>query len=227
MIILAVYVDDMLIFWNNADELLKVKQDLMSKFEMKDLGKAELILGMHIEQDDTGIKMNQEKYVDKVLKTFGMEDCKDASTPAATGQTLTRPEPSHIPDPRIPYQSLIGSLMYLAVCTRPDIAHTVSHLSQFNNCYTEDHWTAAKHVLRYLKGTKSLGLKYSSAGKGPVHGYADASHASCFDRKSYSGMVFLHMNAAVCWESRKQKTIALSTAEAVSNYITNTLLMCR
>lgn len=214
VIILAIYVDDMLIFWNDAKEMQRVKQDLMSKFEMKDLGKAELILGMRIMQDDTGIKLSQEKYVDKILRNFGMTDCKAASTPTATGQTLTKPGSEHIPDPRIPYQNLIGSLMYLSVCTRPDIAYAVNHLSQFNSCYTEEHWTAAKRVLRYLKGTKSQGLKYSSTGRGPVHGYADASHASCYDRRSYSGVVFLYMNAAICWESRKQKTIALSTAES-------------
>lgn len=215
VIILAVYVDDMLIFWNNAEELQSVKRDLMSKFEMKDLGKAHLILGMNISQDDTGIKINQEKYVDKILKVFGMADCKVASTPLVFGEMLHNPGPEHKPDPRIPYQNLIGSLMYLSVCTRPDIAHSVNILSQFNSCYTEQHWTAAKRVLRYLKGTKSLGLKYSrEEGMDKIQGFADASYASTFDRKSYTGVVFLWKGGAVSWECRKQRTVALSTAEA-------------
>ncbi|XP_063632933.1 uncharacterized protein LOC134804008 [Cydia splendana] len=105
--------------------------------------------------------------------------------------------------------------MYLAVCTRTDIAHTVTYLSQFNTCYTDEHWIAAKRVLRYLKGTKSQGLKYKKSDKmkGLV-GYADASHATSYDRKSFTGLVFLWKGGAVCWESKKQKTIALSTAEA-------------
>lgn len=214
IIILAVYVDDVLIFWNDVEVLRKVKRDLMSKFNMKDLGKAEHFLGMHITQNDIGIKVDQEKYVDKMLKVFGMADCKVASTPSFSGQKLSKPGPEHKPDPRIPYQNLIGSLMYISVCTRPDIAHAVNFLSQFNACYTEEHWIAAKRVLRYLKGTKCLGLQYRKTGKHKVQGYADASHATCHDRRSYSGIVFLHMGAAICWESRKQMTIALSTAEA-------------
>lgn len=214
VIILAVYVDDILIFWNDAEELRKVKRDLISKFDMKDLGKAEHFLGMHITQNDIGIKVDQERYIEKVLKVFGMADCKVASTPSVSGQKLGKPGIDHKPDPRIPYQNLIGSLMYISVCTRPDIAHAVNYLSQFNACYAEEHWLAAKRVLRYLKGTKCLGLQYKRTGMHKVQGYADASHATCHDRRSYSGMVFLHMGAAICWESRKQRTIALSTAEA-------------
>lgn len=211
------YVDDLLIFWNDAIELQKVKTELTSKFEMKDLGKAELILGMRITQDNSSIKVDQEKYVDKVLKIFGMEDCKVAATPSVPGEwhKLEKPKNEHQPDSRIPYQNLIGSLMYLAVCTRPDIANVVSCLSQFNTCYTEVHWNMAKRVLRYLKGTRSYGLLYTKCDQDSIiQGHADASHASTYDRKSYTGYVFISQGGAVSWESKKQKTIALSTAEA-------------
>lgn len=181
---------------------------------MKDLGQAKFILGIRITQTEAEIKIDQETYVEKILKNFNMLDCKVASTPSVPGQKLEKPGPTHKPDAGTPYQNLIGSLMYLSVCTRPDIAHTVNHLSQFNTCFTEEHWIAAKRVLRFLKGSKSHGLTYSKTDKKGLMGYADASHATSYDRKSYSGLVFLWKGGAICWESKKQKTVALSTAEA-------------
>ncbi|RVE41856.1 hypothetical protein evm_013500 [Chilo suppressalis] len=105
--------------------------------------------------------------------------------------------------------------MYLAVCTRPDIAHTVSQLSQFNNSYGDEHWIAAKRVLRYLMGTKDLALFYRRGNQNEfVLGYADADHAGDFDRRSNSGWVFLSQGGAISWESKKQRTVAISSAEA-------------
>lgn len=216
MIILAVYVDDILIFYNNAREMQKVKRELMSKFEMKDLGKAELFLGMRLEQEDSHIKIDQEEYIEKLLRRFGMENCKTVATPAVPGQHLKKPEGSYIPSDKIPYRELIGSLMYLAVCTRPDIAHAVSIMSQFCNCYEEIHWSAAKRILRYLKGTKNMGIVYSSdACSTEVQGYSDADHGgNIIDRKSYSGNVFTLSGGAISWQSTKQRSVAISTAEA-------------
>ena len=104
--------------------------------------------------------------------------------------------------------------MYLSVCTRPDITHAVNYLSQFNNCYQEQHWRAAKRVLRYLKCTRNCELVYFKTGKGIIT-YVDADWTGdTADSRSYSGQVTILANAAVGWESKKQKTIALSTAEA-------------
>lgn len=100
----------------------------------------------------------------------------------------------------LPYQSLIGSVMYLAVNTRPDIAYATSFLCRFNTCYTEVHWKAAKRVLRYLKGTFDLSIVYvKSYGKISVEGYADADWANNeLDRRSYSGSVFKLCNGPIC-----------------------------
>lgn len=104
--------------------------------------------------------------------------------------------------------------MYLAVSTRPDLAYAVNSLSQFNTCYTNEHWMAAKRVLRYLKGTADHGILFQKTGK-PLHGYADADWASCAeDRRSYSGYFFTLGGAAITWEARKQRTVALSSVEA-------------
>ncbi|XP_069361062.1 uncharacterized protein [Maniola hyperantus] len=215
IIILAVYVDDILIFWNEEQEMKKVKEELTLNFEMKDLGSAKLMLGINITQEKDGISLDQEDYIGKLLHAYGMEAAKPVTTPSVQGQRLEKPGPDHV-SPNVPYQALIGSLLYVAVCTRPDIAHTVNSLSQFNECYDDCHWIALKRVLRYLKGTKSLKLKYSreAVQREWIVGYADADHAGDRDRRSYSGSVFLCQGGAICWNSQKQKTIALSTAEA-------------
>ncbi|BES95360.1 Hydra magnipapillata [Nesidiocoris tenuis] len=104
--------------------------------------------------------------------------------------------------------------MFLSVATRPDISFAVSYLSQFNNCFGKAHWLAAKRVLRYLKGTRNMALVFKKTGN-PIAGFADADWASCtVDRKSYSGYCFMFGNSVVSWSSKKQTTIALSTAEA-------------
>ncbi|KAM3966065.1 uncharacterized protein ACR2FA_012935 [Aphomia sociella] len=141
-----------------------------------------------------------------------MSDCKAAYTPMETGLKLMKYESKQAD---LPYQNLIGALMYLSVATRPDITHAVSYLSQFNNCYGEEHWKAAKRILRYLQGTKDYKLKYEKINNSELVGYADADWAACqIDRRSYTGYCFIMCGGAISWESRKQKTIALSTAEA-------------
>ncbi|KFD66840.1 hypothetical protein M514_20984 [Trichuris suis] len=144
-----------------------------------------------------------------------MQNCKPATTPLAPNLKLTKPlTVSKEEMLRFPYQMLIASLMYLAVATRPDIAYAVSSLSQFNTNYAEEHWKAAKRILRYLKGTSNFGLVCRRSGK-PPKGYADADWGACpIDRRSYTGFLFKYGDAAVSWEARKQRTVALSSTEA-------------
>lgn len=93
--------------------------------------------------------------------------------------------------------------MYIAVCSRPDIMHAISVLSQFNNCYEAKHWQAAKRLLRYLKGTLDYRLTYKKTGK-MLKGYVDSDWGGCIvDRRSYTGFCFILGGAAVSWESRK------------------------
>lgn len=104
--------------------------------------------------------------------------------------------------------------MYLSVMTRPDITYSVSYLSQFNTCYSVEHWNYAKRILRYLKKTKKYCLKFSSQGES-LQGFVDADWASdSLDRKSYTGFCFVMSGTAVSWQSRKQRVTALSSTEA-------------
>ncbi|XP_076383614.1 uncharacterized protein LOC143260914 [Megalopta genalis] len=113
-----------------------------------------------------------------------------------------------------PYRELIGALMYLAVATRPDISHAVSALSQFNDSFGKGHWQAAKRILRYLKGNSDVGIVFKN-NISNLTGYVDADWAVCIqDRRSYTGFVFTMNGGTVSWESRKQRTVPLSSTEA-------------
>lgn len=115
----------------------------------------------------------------------------------------------------MPYRELVGSLTYLASSTRPDIAFSASYLGQFNNCFDETHWKAAKRVLKYLKGTMNAGLVYGPDSN-PLIGYTDSDWGNCHvDRRSHSfGFLFVLSGCPITWDAKKQKTVALSSCEA-------------
>jgi len=112
-----------------------------------------------------------------------------------------------------PYREIIGSLLYAATLTRPDIAFAVSALAQFAQRPARPHWEATKRIMRYLKATRELGLTYGASNDGIV-GYTDADHASQYHRHSISGYAFLINGGAISWSSKKQPLVALSTTEA-------------
>ena len=211
---LLVYVDDMLIASRNATRITEIKQKLSSAFTVKDIGQARYCLGLEIERSQHGISICQRGYIQEVLQKFGMSESKVVRTPISTGVDLRVPDDVEQGSGDLPYRQLIGALMYIAVGTRPDISYAVNMLSQFNVHHDNTHWTAAKRVLRYLKGTIDIKLWYEKDAKG-VTGYADADWGNCkIDRRSYSGYVFVLSGAAISWCSRKQRTVALSSTEA-------------
>lgn len=211
-VFLLVYVDDILI----ATKSRKCKEDIVrilkEHFSVKDLGEAKYCLGIEIIRNGRELCLSQTGYIKSLLTKFGMTDCKGAATPLTLSFKPVATD--RCCDRSLPYRELIGSLMYVAVATRPDIAHAVSVLSQFNNQYDQRVWTEAKHVLRYLKETRHLGLRFKPTEDG-LSGYVDADWGNCqIDRKSYTGIAFTLSGAAISWESRKQRTVALSSTEA-------------
>lgn len=212
IIVIALYVDDFFIFHNNVTEVTNIKIELDKHFHIKDLGPISYCLGMKIERNrqKCELKISQEQYIMKILDRFHMTECNVVGTPMEQKQILSVSEEYY----DSPYQQLIGSLMYLSVCTRPDIAFPVSYLSQFNLNHTKEHWLACKRVLKYLKGTKNMGITFKKCGE-PVIGYVDADWANnVSDRKSYYGYIFILANGPISWECQKQKVIALSSTEA-------------
>lgn len=161
------------------------------------------------------IKLTQKQYVTNVLKNFGMSDSKPVNTPMVP---LTQPQPldaskKNESKKEKPYQNAIGSLLYLAISTRPDISFAVTYLSQFNNNYTEENWMAVKRIMRYLKGTPEKGLLFR-ADDSELSGFSDADWGGNFDRRSFSGYVFKLSGSAISWKCKKQKSVALSSTES-------------
>jgi hypothetical protein len=141
----------------------RTKEAIAAMFVIKDLGKASYYLGMLIRRNsDGGYSLLQTKYVEDVLLRFAMADSKTSPTPLTIGTRLSKFDGEPLPTDN-QYQALVGSLIYLAVNTRPDISHAVGILSRFMSCPTDKHWEAGKHVLRYLKGSTDLGLTYAGA----------------------------------------------------------------
>jgi hypothetical protein len=214
LMLVAIYVDDLIIATNDMKKMSEIKESLQSAFKMKDLGPIHYCLGIEFKQDleNNTITMSQAKYSEEILQRFEMDKCSPLSTPLDPNEKLERSTSKEEND--FPYQSLIGAIMYLAVSTRPDLAYPVSALSQFNTQHGEEHWNAAIRVLRYLRGTSDYALVYRRTGA-KLQGYIDADWGNCVnDRRSYSGYAFILGNAAICWDAKKQRTVSLSSTES-------------
>eukprot|EP00253_Pinus_taeda_P007821 PITA_07821 len=146
ILIVVLYVDDV-IFTGNDDQLIKnFKSVMKEEFEMTDMGFLRYFLGIEVDQNEKGIFISQEIYVNQVLSRFNMQECKAAITPTVMGLKLSREDSSKDFDPSL-YKSIVGSLMYLTT-TRPDIMYAVSLISRFMERPKEAHWQAAKIILR-------------------------------------------------------------------------------
>ena len=149
----------------------ELKHDLKQNFHVKDLGNVSYCLGLEFRRENVKMEISQKMYIQDILKRFGMEDCKPVTTPLDVGMKFQKPEKCS--NENNPYRELLGALMYLAVGIRPDIAYGVNYLSQFNTCHQKEHWTVAKIILRYLRGTSDLGLTFENTEK-PLKGFVDA-----------------------------------------------------
>ncbi|UYV71448.1 hypothetical protein LAZ67_8003257 [Cordylochernes scorpioides] len=221
ILLVAIYVDDLIIAAEREDTLKSFKESMKRIFKIKDLGGINCCLGIRIQmKEDGSISIDQERYIEELLAKYRMKEAKPISTPMDSNSKLTKIssiEGENEPVKKVEYQSLIGSLIYLSVSTRPDIAYAVSALGQFSNDPRRQHWNAAKRVLRYLKGTSCLRITYRKSNEA-LHGYADADWGgNLVDRKSHTGIVYFLARGPIAWESKKQQTVILSSTE--SEYI--------
>ena len=172
-VILCLYVDGILIFRNNVNVIKEMKEFLSSNIEIKDLGEADVILNIKLlREGDGGVTLLQTHYVEKVLSRFGFSDCAPAPTPYDPSVLLRKNQ--RIARDQLRYSQIIGSLMYLASATRPDISFAVCKLSRFVSNPGDDHWRALERVMRYLKGIMSYGIRYTGHPK-VLEGYCDAN----------------------------------------------------
>jgi len=207
-------VDDLLLVASSLAAIYKIKNSLHKRFAMKDLGEAKVILGLEITRDKAlgTLNLSQGKYAGQVLEKFGMAECNPIVTPLEVGLQLVKADES---DDALPYHEAVGSLMYLMVETRPDLAFAIGKLSRFVSCYGKEHWAAIKRVLRYVKGSMNKGLVFDKNSSCVLQGFNDADWAGDHEtRSSTTGFIFIFGGAAVSWGSQLQKTMALSTMEA-------------
>jgi predicted aspartyl protease len=213
ILVISLYVDDLFVTGNNATLIDEFKMEMTKVFEMTDLGLMTFFLGMEIKQSQDEVFICQKKYAREILKKFHMEDCKSVSTPINQKEKLSKEDETEKVDEAY-FRGLIGCLMYLTA-TRPDILNAVSILSRFMHCASEIHLKAAKRVVRYIKGTINFGIKFKKSKEFKLFGFSDSDWAgSIDDMKSTSGYCFCFGSGVFSWSSKKQETVAQSTAEA-------------
>ena len=220
-VIFAVHVDDIIAAGSTPEENDHFCDLLKTKWEITELSEPTLALGIAISRDKPNrtITLSQTAKIDQLIKEYHQCDARPVDTPMVAGLQLRKPDksapvPSEILDwvNRMPYRSLVGSLMYLSVATHPDILYAVSHLSSFLDCYRLDHWDAAIRVLRYLKGTRTHALTLGGTNPLLLTGYSDSNYANCVDTsRSVGGYCFTLGSGMISWSSRKQSTVANSS----------------
>jgi hypothetical protein len=213
-IYLLTYVDDILITSCDTQLIISTKKSLMDTFDARDLGEATYFLGMDIIRDRSNrtIKLAQGRLTSELLSKYNLTNAKSLSTPINTSTKLAK-DGEPLDRHTFAYAPLIGSLMYLSICTRPDISQAVGALARYMANPTVAHWQAAKGVLRYVAGTADYGITYGSASG--LKAYCDADYAGDIDtRRSTTAYVFTLNGGAISWSSRLQQTVAASTTEA-------------
>jgi hypothetical protein len=226
--IILVYVDDIIVASMVELEKKRIIAQFRMRFKMKSLGIPKKILGLHVQRDKETISIDQEHYILQLLKEYKMDDSLPARTPGDPSVKLSKPDTSELTEEKAKgfksrtdreslismYRSLVGALMFIACATRYDIMHRVSCLARYLTNATWRHWNAAKHVLRYLKGTISKKLTFHRVKDPRLIALSDSDWAGDLDtRRSQSASLILFCGV-IHWVSTIQHITALSSAEA-------------
>jgi transposase InsO family protein len=219
-VVLGTHVDDFLTAANTTASMDHFEADLRKHVKLSHAGEARSVLGMLVKRDRKRrtVSLSQPGYIGAILRQYGMEDANGISTPMDPNVTLGSEHSPRTEREReemlcVPYQEAIGSLMYAAHTTRPDILFAVMHLSQFCKDPGIAHWTAVKRIFRYLKHTQNYALMYGETDSG-LEGFTDADWGSQFHRHSVSGYFWMLNGGAISFRSKTQKVVALSSTEA-------------
>jgi ATP-binding cassette subfamily B (MDR/TAP) protein 1 len=219
-VIIGMCIDDMLIAGSSMTEMNRLKQQLTENFEMKDLGPAKQILGLRISRNKSEgtLKLSQEKYILKLLDRFYLGDAKTRNTPLESHLKFSKKQSPKKDEEkwymsRVPYASAVENLIYAMVCTRPDIAHAVGVVSQFESKPGKEHWEGVQWIPRYLKSTSGMCLWFRRSNL-TLQRFSDLDLGGDLDtRKSTIGYIFTLGGTVVSWKSKLQRRVALSTTE--------------
>ena len=212
-----IWVDDIIVASSNNHILQEFKCNFAKNFKIKDIGPLSWFLGIAFCQTSNSITMNQTVYIKNILERFGMTDCKPRSLPCDPNIHKLLENYSPLFNDPTYYRELVGSLIYLYCCTRPDLSFVVSLLSRFMAAPKVIHVQIANDVLNYLKYTVNYDLKYVKSNDPlRIYGYTDSDYAQSEDCHSISGYCYkLNLNSAlISWRSAKQTIVAQSTTEA-------------
>nr|CAD1837598.1 unnamed protein product [Ananas comosus var. bracteatus] len=205
-----VYVDDIVITGNDTAGISSLKLFLQTQFQTKDWGRLKYFLGIEVTRCKRGIFLSQRKYVLDLLAETEKLGAKPCSAPIAPNLQLTANDDELFEDPKR-YRRLVGKL----TVTRPDIAYSVSVLSQFMSSPTVTHWKALGQILCYLKGAPGRGILYKNHGHSNIECFSDADWASSkVDRRSTTGYCVFVGGNVMSWRSKKQSVISHSSAES-------------
>jgi hypothetical protein len=212
LFICQIYVDDIIFGFTNKSSCEEFSRIMIQKFEMSMMGELKNFLGFQIKQLQDGTFISQTKYIQDILKKFGMKDGKPIKTPKGTNRHLDLDMRGKSVDQKV-YRSMIGSLLYLCA-SRPDIMLSICMCARFQANPKEVHLRAIKRIMRYLVYTPKFGLSYTKGSTFDLIGYSDADWARCkIDRKSTLGTCQFLGRPLVSWASKKQNSVAFSTAE--------------
>jgi hypothetical protein len=214
---ITTHVDDFKIVAEYTEDATQALQDLKDRFEIKEVPEFKRYLGMIIKTMPTGIRLSQEDYIDDLVNHYGLHDAHPTKAPLDPG-TVIDDGPGTIENIH-EYQHGTGSLQYLATKTRPDISRAACFLAEFNSAPTAKCWAALMHVIKYLKGTRTLGIEYQrdiSTKIGPPLAYSDSDwggpHTKA--RRSVGGYVFKLAGGPIAWQAKRQTCVATSSNEA-------------
>jgi hypothetical protein len=210
-----VYVDDIIVASSSSSAVKALLADLKMDYALKDLSDLHYFLGIEVKNTSDGLLLTQDKYASDLLHRAGMLPSKEMPTPLATNEKLLAHggKPLSTTD-ATRYRSIVGGLQYLSL-TRSDLPFAINKVCQYLHAPTEDHWTAVKHILRYLKHTLGIGLHIRRSRSTLVSAFSDVEWAGCSDdRKSTGGFVVFFGPNLISWSTKKQPTISRSSTEA-------------
>lgn len=219
LLLMAIYVDDCLIGCSEKQLLDEVVEAMRTRFEVKTTD-ASMFLGLHIVRDqrESSIYIDQTLYINQIVQRFGLDTAKAINNPIEISQKLVKAGTVDGKDGalvEVPYRQAIGSLLYAAIGTRPDIAFAVSVVSRYCEAPRVEHWRAVKRILRYLAHSANLTLCYKKSATLDLLMFVDADYAGDVEtRRSTSGYIIKLGGAPIIWRSTRQHVIAQSSTEA-------------